>query len=75
MKCEKEARVVVLMWLDERGIEAHSTSGKEYVDLGRDVYPAELVLGPGVAGNPLPEVEAEESAVKVRKSRVPYTPQ
>ena len=71
---EKEARVVVMVWQNEGGIETQSSTGKEYVDLGRDVYPTELVLGPGVVGNPL-EVEAKELPVKVRKSRVPYTPQ
>ena len=72
---EKEARVVVMVWPDERGIETNPTSGKAYIDFGRDVYPTELVLGPGVAGNPLPEVEAGEPSVKVRKSRVLYSPQ
>ena len=71
---EKEARVVVMVWPDERGIEAHPTNGKTYIEFGRDVYPTDLVLGPGVAGNPLPGVEAREPAVEVRKSRVPYSP-
>ena len=71
---ENEVRAVVMVRPDERGIETHATSGKSYVEFGRDVYPKELVLGPGVAGNPLPEVEAKKSAVKVRKSRVRYTP-
>ena len=71
---EKEARAVVMAWPDERGIEAHPTSRKEYIELGRDVYPAELVFGPGVTGNPLPEIETKEPTVKVRRSRVRYTP-
>ncbi len=72
---EKEARVAVMVWPDERGIETHLTSGKAYIEFGREVYPTELVLGPAVAGNSLPEVEAKEPAVKVRKSQVPYAPQ
>ena len=47
----------------------------EYVDLARDVCPAELVIRPGVAENPLPEVEAKEATVMARKSGVHYTPQ
>ena len=72
---EEEARAVIMVWPDERGIETHPTSGKAYIEFGRDVYPTELVFGPGVAGNPFPELEAREPAVKVRNSRVPYTPQ
>lgn len=72
---EKEARAVVMVWPDQRGIETHPTSGKAYIEFGRDVYPTELVLGPGVAGDALPEVGAKEPAVKVRKSGVRYTPQ
>ena len=72
---EKEARTVIMVWPDARGIEAHPTSGKTYIEFGRDVYPTELVFGPGVVGNPLPEVGAKVPAMKVRKSRVPYRPQ
>ena len=71
---EKEARVVVMVWPDERGIETQS-NGKHYVEFGRDVYPTELVFGPGVVENLLPEFDATESSVKVRKSRVRYAPQ
>ncbi|MCY3596137.1 MAG: hypothetical protein OXG71_01675, partial [Rhodospirillales bacterium] len=72
---EKEARAVVMAWPDERGIEKPPTGGKEYIEFGRDVYPAELVFGPGVTGNPLPEIATKEPTMKVRWSRVRYTPQ
>ena len=71
---EKEARVAVMVWPDERGLETCPTSEKEYVEFGRDVYPTELVLGPGVTGNPLPEAETMQPAVTVRKSGVLFTP-
>ena len=71
---EKEARAVVMAWPDERGIEKPPTGGKEYIEFGRDVYPAELVFGPGVTGNPLPEIATNEPTVKVRRSRVRYRP-
>ncbi len=72
---EKEARVAVMVWPDERGLETHPTSGKEYIEFGRDVYPTEMVLGLGVTGNPLPDVETMEPAVTARKSGIPYRAQ
>ena len=72
---ENEVRAVVMARPNERGIETQPTSGKPYVEFGRDVYPTELVLGPGVAENSLPEVELKEPALKVRKSRVRFMPQ
>ena len=69
---ENEARVVVMVWPGDRGIETNTSTGVEYVELAGDVYPSEVVLGPCAAGNPFAEADALGSGVKIRKSVVPY---
>lgn len=71
---EQEARVVVMVWPHDQGIGINPSTGTEYVELARDVYPSEVVLGPCAERNPFAEIEAQAAGVEVRKSQVPYGP-
>lgn len=69
---EKEARVVVMVWPHDRGIETNPSTGIKYVELAGEVYPTEVVLGPCVEGNPFAVANGQESEVEVRRSQVSY---
>ena len=71
---EKEARVVVMVWPHDQGIETNTSTGVEYVELAGDVCPSEVVLGPCAEGNPFAEADAPGSGVEVRRSEIPYGP-
>ena len=72
---EKEARVVVMVWPNDPGIARDPSSGKEYIELRQTLYPAEVVMGPCVAGEQLAGFDGRGSTVRVRKSEVDYVAQ
>lgn len=69
---EKEARVVVMVWPHDQGIETNPSTGVEYVELAREVYPTEVVLGPCVDGNPFADPNELGSEMEVRRSQISY---
>ena len=69
---EREARIIVTVWPNDQGIKRDSTSRAEFVELGPNVYPVEVVLGPCVEDNPFTGPEARQLNVAVRESRIPY---
>ncbi len=69
---EGEARVVVTVWPHDQGIKRDPESGTEFIELGRNVYPIAVALGPCAAENPFTGLEAQRSNLEVRRSRVPY---
>lgn len=69
---ESEARIVVTVWPEDPGIKRDTSNRGEYIELGRDVYPVEVVLGPCVGDNPFTGPDARRLNVTVRDSRIPY---
>ena len=69
---EREARVVVTVWPNDQGIKRDPSSRAEFIELGRNVYPIEVVLGPCVEDNPFTGPEVRRLNVAVRESRIPY---
>ena len=71
---EREARVVVAVWPQSQGIRADPSRRTEFIELTRNVYPVEVVLGPCAMENPFTDLDALQSNVAVRKSQVSYLP-